>query len=227
MLSTAIAISYLDRQTLPVAISAIQKDIPISNTQFSQLQAAFLLAYAAMYAGGGKLLDALGTRQGFLVIMAAWSLACAAHGLATSFAMLMIFRFLLGMGEGGGFPAATKAVAEWFPARERSSAMGIINAGTAVGAVIAPPAIAAIIATGGWRWVFFAAGAAGLLWALWWARTYFPASNIPGLSTKEREEIQEVFATVHQENAGISWLQLFSFRETWGVVGAKFLSDAA
>ena len=125
MLSTAIAISYLDRQTLPVAIAAIQKDIPISNTQFSQLQAAFLLAYAAMYAGGGKLLDALGTRKGFLVIMAAWSLACAAHGLATSFVMLMIFRFLLGMGEGGGFPAATKAVAEWFPARERSSAVGI------------------------------------------------------------------------------------------------------
>jgi ACS family hexuronate transporter-like MFS transporter len=227
LLSTAIAISYLDRQTLPVAIAAIQKDIPISNTQFSQLQAAFLLAYAAMYAGGGKLLDALGTRKGFLVIMAAWSLACAAHGFATSFVMLIIFRFLLGMGEGGGFPAATKAVAEWFPARERSSAMGIINAGTAVGAVIAPPAIAAIIAAGGWRWVFFAAGAAGLLWTLWWARAYFSPAGHPDLSGKEREEIREVFAAVHEEKAGIPWLRLFSFRETWGIVGAKFLSDAA
>ena len=180
-----------------------------------------------MYAGGGKLLDALGTRKGFLVIMAAWSLACAAHGLATSFAMLMIFRFLLGVGEGGGFPAATKAVAEWFPARDRSSAMGIINAGTAAGAVIAPPAIAAIIATGGWRWVFFAAGASGLLWTLWWARTYFSPADHPGLSGKERDEIQEVFASVHEQKSGIPWLQLFSFRETWGVVGAKFLSDAA
>jgi len=227
LLSTAIAISYLDRQTLPVAIAAIQKDIPISNTQFSQLQAAFLLAYAAMYAGGGKLLDALGTRKGFLVIMAAWSLACAAHGLATSFVMLMIFRFLLGVGEGGGFPASTKAVAEWFPARERSSAMGIINAGTAVGAVIAPPAIAAIIAAGGWRWVFFAAGASGLLWTLWWARTYFSPAEHSGLSGKEREEIREVFASVHEQKSGIPWLQLFSFRETCGVVGAKFLSDAA
>ena len=93
-----------------------------------------------MYAGGGKLMDVLGTRTGFLVIMIWWSLACASHGFAAGFGMLAASRFLLGMGEGGGFPAATKAVAEWFPVRERSTAMGIINAGTAVGAVIAPPA---------------------------------------------------------------------------------------
>jgi len=210
-----------------VAIAAIQKDIPISNTQFSQLQAVFLLAYAGMYAGGGKLLDALGTRKGFLVIMTVWSLACAAHGIAASFLMLMVLRFLLGMGEGGGFPAATKAVAEWFPARERSSAMGIINAGTAVGSVVAPPAIAAIIAIGGWRWVFFAAGAAGLLWTVWWARAYSAPAGHPALQDKEREEIQEVFAAVHEERAAISWLKLFSFKETWGLVVAKFLSDAA
>ena len=88
-----------------------------------------------MYAGGGKLMDALGTRTGFALIMVWWSLACASHGLAASFGMLAASRLLLGMGEGGGFPAATKAVAEWFPVRERSTAMGIINAGTAVGAV--------------------------------------------------------------------------------------------
>src|SRR5690348_6547811 len=119
LISAAIAISYLDRQTVPVAIAAIQRDISISNTQFSQLQAAFLIAYALMYVGGGRLLDALGTRRGFALIMVWWSLACAAHGLATGFATLMTFRFLLGIGEGGGFPAATKAVAEWFPIREQ------------------------------------------------------------------------------------------------------------
>src|SRR5450755_3937689 len=85
VISAAIAISYFDRQTLPVAIRAIQRDIPISNTQFSQLQAAFLTAYALMYAGGGKLVDVLGTRRGFLAIMAWWSFACASHGLATTF----------------------------------------------------------------------------------------------------------------------------------------------
>ena len=92
-------------------------------------------------------MDSLGTRRGFMVIMIFWSLACASHGLATGFAMLAASRFLLGMGEGGGFPAATRAVAEWFPTNERATAMGIINAGTAVGAVVAPPLIAVILFT--------------------------------------------------------------------------------
>jgi ACS family hexuronate transporter-like MFS transporter len=99
LIAAAIAISYFDRQTLPVAIKAIQNDIPVSNTQFSQLQAAFLLAYALMYAGGGKLIDVLGTRKGFLFIMVWWSLACASHGIAVAFGMLMFSRFLLGMGK--------------------------------------------------------------------------------------------------------------------------------
>ena len=145
LICAAIAISYFDRQTLPVAIAAIQREIPITNTQFSQLQAYFLLAYALMYAGGGKLIDTVGTRLGFTLIMFWWSLACASHALARSFGMLAASRLLLGAGEGGGFPAATKAVSEWFPARERSTAMGIINAGTAMGAVAAPPAISLMV----------------------------------------------------------------------------------
>src|SRR5215831_2781151 len=110
LLSAAIAISYFDRQTLPVAIAAIQREIPVTNTQFSQLQAYFLIAYAIMYAAGGKLIDTLGTRAGFVWIMVWWSLACASHGFAASFMMLAASRLLLGAGEGGGFPAATKAV---------------------------------------------------------------------------------------------------------------------
>ncbi|MGH9162404.1 MAG: MFS transporter [Vicinamibacteraceae bacterium] len=226
LISGAIAISYLDRQTVSVAIVAIQRDIPISNTQFSQLQAAFLIAYAAMYAGGGRLLDVLGTRRGFALIMVFWSLACAAHGLAGSFAMLVVFRFLLGVGEGGGFPAATKAVAEWFPARERSLAMGIINAGTAVGAVVAPPAIAAIIALAGWRWVFLVVGVVGVAWTAWWLREYFPAATHTRLSSAERAEMEEVFASPQAGATSISWFRLFSFAQVWGLVLAKFLSDA-
>ena len=171
LVSAAIAISYLDRQTLPVAVSAIAKDIPLSNTQFSTLQSAFLFSYAFMYAGGGKLIDALGTRQGLTLIMIFWSLACASHAVALSFGMLAVSRFLLGMGEGGGFPAATRAVAEWFPMQDRASAMGIINAGTAVGAVIAPPLIALILAFANWRWIFLLSGALGLLWTAWWRRS--------------------------------------------------------
>jgi MFS transporter, ACS family, aldohexuronate transporter len=212
LISAAIAISYFDRQTLPVAIRAIQREIPVSNTQFSHLQAAFLVAYALMYAGGGRLVDALGTRKGFLAIMLWWSLACASHGLAAGIGMLAASRFLLGMGEGGGFPAATKAVAEWFPTAERATAMGIINAGTALGAVCAPPLIAFTIATLNWRWVFFLSGALGLLWSLWWWRDYYPP----------RDRAAETVA----ENA-IPWIRLLTFPQVWGLVFAKFLSDAA
>src|SRR5262245_17153555 len=172
LVSAAIAISYLDRQSLPVAISAVQRDIPLTNTQFGDLTSAFLLAYALMYAGGGAVIDRLGTRHGFLVIMIFWSIACASHSLAAGFGTLAISRLLLGMGEGGGLPAATKVIAEWFPVADRSTAMGIVNAGTAIGAVAAPPVIAAILLHGSWRWVFVACGAAGLVWAAWWSAAY-------------------------------------------------------
>jgi ACS family hexuronate transporter-like MFS transporter len=180
-----------------------------------------------MYAGGGALIDWLGTRRGFVVIMIWWSLACAAQGLATGFRSLALSRFMLGAGEGGGFPAATKAVAEWFPARERSTAMGMINAGTAVGAVIAPPLIAGIVLQANWRWAFFVCGAAGLVWTLWWAREYFRPSEHPALSPTERETIREVFATPAAQEAPLPWLHLFQFRQVWGLVLAKFLTDGA
>jgi len=102
-----------------------------------------------------------------------WRAASASQAVATGFRPLAASRFLPGMGEGGGFPAATEAVAECFPVRERSTTMGIINAGTAVSAVAAPPLIAIVIATLNWRWVFALSGAAGLLWTLWWLRAYF------------------------------------------------------
>ena len=227
LISAAIAISYFDRQTLPVAIRAIEREIPISNTQFSQLQAAFLMAYALMYAGGGKLMDVLGTRRGFLAIMLWWSFACASQGLATSFGLLAVSLFLLGMGEGGGFPAATKAIAEWFPARERSTVMGIVNAGSSVGAVAAPPLIALTLASLSWRWVFFLSGAVGLIWTLAWAGNYFSPTAHPRLSEGERAAIAEVLKPKPQGQTGARWLHLFRFPQVWGLVCAKFLSDAA
>src|ERR1017187_4672729 len=169
LVTVAIAISYFDRQTLPVAISAIQHNIPISNQQFSYLQTSFLLAYAALYAIGGRLLDRLGTRRGFMLIMLWWSIACALHGFASGFMLLLLARFLLGMGEGGAFPAAVRVVAEWIEPAERSTAMGIINAGTAVGSVLAAPLVARIVLTLGWRAGFFVAGGLGVVWGGWWA----------------------------------------------------------
>ena len=222
LVSAAIAISYLDRQTLPVAIKAIGRDIPLSNQQFSYLQSAFLLAYAFMYAGGGKLIDVLGTRRGFIAIMLFWSFACLSHAFAVNFAMLAVSRSLLGMGEGGGFPAATRAVAEWFPVKERATAMGIINAGTAVGAVLAPPLIAAILIFASWHWIFFFTGAIGILWTVWWSLAY---PGLHRLGVHEREQMQSPAG--NSFSMRIAWIKLLRIRETWGLVLAKFLSDAA
>src|SRR5580692_6854274 len=178
LVTAAIAISYFDRQTLPVAISAIEQAIPLNDQQFSWLQFAFLIPYALLYAAGGRLLDRMGTRRGFLLIMLWWSGACALHGLATTFGFLLAARCLLGMGEGGGFPAATRVVAEWVPLNRRSTAMGIINAGTAVGSLLAPPLIGLVLITSGWRMVFFAAGAAGLAWVAWWYASYRGSDHV-------------------------------------------------
>lgn len=224
LVSTAIAISYLDRQALPVAIQAISRDIPLTNEQFSTLQSAFLFAYALMYAGGGRLVDMLGTRLGLTAIMLFWSFACASHALATGFAMLAISRFLLGVGEGGGFPAATRAVAEWFPTQERATAMGLINAGTAVGAMVAPPLIAVVLGVTNWRWIFLLAGAFGLLWTAWWQWSYRPASEI---SRETRNDANEMVGLHAKAAVRLPWTHLFRVRETWGLVTAKFLSDAA
>jgi len=246
LVSAAIAISYLDRQTLPVAIGEIRKEIPISNQVKAFLDSAFLVTYGLMYLGGGRLVDVLGTRRGFLVIMIFWSLACASHALAASYGIGSVFglpfavimlassRLLLGVGEGGGFPAATRAVAEWFPVKERSTAMGIINAGTGVGGILAPPLIAWVLTSfhwfgvSPWRWVFLLTGAMGLCWTIWWVTSYFPPEKHPALQPAERALIEAAAEPASAASApAIPLAVLLGFRETWGVVFAKFLTDAA
>jgi ACS family hexuronate transporter-like MFS transporter len=227
LVCAAIAISYLDRQSLPVAIAAIQRDIPLTNTQFGLLNSTFLLAYALAYAGGGVLVDRLGTRRGFLVIMVFWSLACATHSLATSVWMLAGSRFLLGTGEGGGFPAATKVIAEWFPVHERSTAMGIVNAGTAVGAVVAPPAIAAILIHGNWRWIFVACGAVGLVWSVFWSVFAKASAFAEPAADKTADTTADRMIAAETSAPRRTWLNLLTLRPVWGLVSAKFLTDAA
>jgi ACS family hexuronate transporter-like MFS transporter len=216
LVTAAIAISYFDRQTLPVAISAIQRTIPLNNQQFSWLQFAFLIPYALLYATGGRMLDIVGTRRGFILIMVWWSGACALHGLAMNFGFLLGARCLLGMGEGGAFPAATRVVAEWIPLHQRSTAMGIINAGTAVGSVLAPPLIGIILLTVGWRMVFFAAGAVGFAWVNWWSVSY-RGNNEASIATLDAR-------TIAQQ---LSFADVLSMRKVQVLVFAKFMSDSA
>jgi ACS family hexuronate transporter-like MFS transporter len=217
LVTAAIAISYFDRQTLPVAIAAIQRTIPISDQQFSYLQSAFLLSYAVSYVGGGRLLDMVGTRRGFMLIMLWWSIACALHGFASGFGLLLCARFLLGIGEGGGFPAAVRVVAEWIPPEHRSTAVGIINSGTAVGSVLAPPLIGFVLLNSGWRAVFFLAGAAGLAWVLWWILSYRTNPATLSMNTVDARQLAR--------RLGLS--QLLGLRSVQVLVFAKFMSDSA
>jgi MFS transporter, ACS family, hexuronate transporter len=217
LVAAAIALSYFDRLTLPVAIAAIEHNIPLSNEQYSWLQTSFLLSYAAMYAIGGRLLDWLGTRRGFLLIMLWWSLACALHSLASGFALLVIARFLLGAGEGGGFPAATRVVAEWIEPQQRSTAVGLINAGTAIGSLLAPPVIGFILLRSGWRAVFLAAGGSGLVWVLWWALSY--RTDAPAISA--------IAGAAIEEPRPARWIQVMRLPNVQAFVFAKFMSDSA
>jgi len=217
LVTLAIAISYFDRQTLPVAIAAIQRNIPISDQQFSYLQTAFLLSYAILYVGGGRLLDLVGTRRGFMLIMTWWSIACALHGFASGFGLLLCARFLLGMGEGGAFPAAVRVVAEWISPEHRSTAVGMINAGTAVGSVLAPPLIGFVLLRSGWSMVFFLAGSFGIAWVLWWFVSYRPRSSSFPVKPAETRSL----------TSGLSLRNLMSMRRVQALVFAKFMSDSA
>ncbi len=219
--------NYMDRMTLAIVIVQVQTVLSISEAEYATLNSLFLFAYAIMYAGGGRLMDKLGTYLGFLLINVFWSLAVIAHGFAGGFLGLAIARFLLGVGEGGGFPASSKAVSEWFPARERSTAFGLFNTGSSVGSVIAVPLFSFIMFSLGWRWVFFVAGGLGLLWSLYWAFFYRLPQEHPRITDEELDLITSAHAAESADQAPepVRWLALFKDREVLCLLIAKFLTD--
>jgi ACS family hexuronate transporter-like MFS transporter len=225
MLAVATALNYLDRQSFPVVVRVVQRDIPISDREYSALQSAFLLAYSLMYAGGGRMVDRLGTRTGYTIIIIWWSVANFLHGLATSVVSLGVFRFFLGLGEGGAFPGSAKAVSEWFPPAERSIAFGMFNTGSSIGAVVAPPLIALMISWfGDWRWVFFATGLFGVVWAaLWWKFYALPAHHRM-ITSAERSLLTGVIPPPEKP---APYREFFRHRAVWGLIAAKLLTDSA
>ncbi len=229
LLTIATAINYLDRMTLPVVITELQQRFRISEGQFAAMNSLFLLAYALMYAGGGKIADWLGTRLGYTLMMVWWSLSCAAQGLAGGFRSLAAFRFSLGLGEGGSFPASAKTVSEWFPAKERAMAFGMFNTGSAIGSVIAPPLVALIVVLSNWRWVFIISGSFGLVWAVYWFFFYRLPQAHPKISAGEAAFIRQSQARERGDPAGqahrLKWIELFSHREVLCLIIAKFLTD--
>ncbi|HEV2498149.1 MAG TPA: MFS transporter [Terriglobia bacterium] len=177
---TATAINYLDRQTLSVVVPVLMGQFHMSAGAYSRIIFAFMLAYTVMNAVSGPLIDRLGTRAGYALTTAWWSIAAMLHALATGVWSLGIYRFLLGMGEAGNWPGGVKVAAEWFPTEERALASGIFNSGSAIGAIIAPPLVVWIVLTEGWRLSFFAVGAVGLLWVALWLMIYRTPSDAEG-----------------------------------------------
>jgi ACS family hexuronate transporter-like MFS transporter len=168
LLFAATAFSFLDRQVLSVLAPTLTSEFHMSNTAYSRVVFAFQLSYTLMFSVGGRLMDRLGTRIGMAVSLGIWSVASAAHALATGPLSLGVARFFLGFGEGSCFPAATKGAVEWFPLEKRVLAIGIANGGSAFGAVIAPPLTAFIAVRFGWRGAFVATGVLGAVWLVAW-----------------------------------------------------------
>jgi MFS transporter, ACS family, hexuronate transporter len=168
----ATVINYLDRQTLSVMAPVLLERFNISASSYSRIIFAFMLAYTLMNGVSGRALDYLGTRIGYGLTVAFWSGVEILQACSTGALSLGIFRFLLGMGEAGNYPAGVKLIAEWFPPKERSLASGIFNSGASIGAILAPPLLALIVLSVGWREAFVAVGLLGLAWLAGWIILY-------------------------------------------------------
>lgn len=164
----ATTINYLDRQSLSVAAPLLHTQFHMSDVGYSRILFAFLLAYTVMNGLSGIMIDRLGTRVGYAVFVGWWSLSSLLQSFADSTLSLGVFRFLLGLGEAGNWPAAAKLVAEWFPAEERSFASGLFNSGSAAGAILAPPLIVLLVLRFGWRASFACVSFLGFLWLIGW-----------------------------------------------------------
>jgi ACS family hexuronate transporter-like MFS transporter len=223
MLFAATSINYMDRQVIGLLKPTLHTAIGLTEVDFGYIIAAFQAAYAIGLLVAGRLVDRLGSRTGYSLIMGTWSLAAMAHALARSAFGFGVARFFLGLGEAGNFPAAIKTVAEWFPQSERSLATGIFNSGANVGAIVAPALIPWITLRFGWRAAFLATGLFSAIWILWWYLNYRKPSEHPTLTGAELRHIYQQAAT--QMGPQIPWLKLLTYRQTWAFALAKFLTD--
>jgi ACS family hexuronate transporter-like MFS transporter len=227
LLFFATTINYVDRAVLGVLAPTLRTEIGWTDQQYGYTGAAFTLAYALGFLFAGWFIDRVGTRVGYALYLLVWSLAAAGHALAASVGGFIVARFALGLGESGNFPAAIKTVAEWFPKRERALATGVFNAGSNVGAILAPWAVPWIVSTEGlglgWQAAFLITGLVGLLWLLWWWPVYRRPRDHPKLSAAELAHIESDPA---DSPVKISWGRLLRHQQTWAFAAGKFLTDS-
>jgi MFS transporter, ACS family, hexuronate transporter len=224
LLFLATTINYVDRQILSLLKPILDSELGWTNAQFGQVNSAFQAAYALGLLGFGVFVDRFGTRIGYAVSIVAWSLAAVGHALVGSVHGFFAARVALGLGEGGNFPSAIKAVAQWFPKQERALATAVFNSGANVGAIIAPAIIPWLALTWGWRSAFVSAGLVGLLWLSLWLPLYDLPERSQRLSPRELLFIQSDGAA-EQSLERVGMRQLLAHRQAWAFIVAKFLTD--
>ena len=223
MLFVATSINYMDRQVIAILKPTLQQSIGLTEISYGYIVDAFQISYAAGLLLAGRMIDKVGTRIGYMLVMAVWSLSAMGHALANSAREFAVARFFLGVGESGNFPAAIKTVAEWFPQSERSLATGIFNSGSNVGAILAPILVPWVTLRYGWHAAFLSTGVFSALWILWWYRNFRKPGDHPTLTSAELGHIYEEAAEGLRPS--VPWRRLLGYRQTWGFSLAKFLTD--
>src|SRR3984885_1857076 len=223
MLFFATSINYMDRQVIALLKPTLAHTIGLTEINYGYIVDAFQLAYALGLLVAGRVVDKVGTRLGYIVVMGVWSLSAMGHALASTAFEFGIARFFLGIGESGNFPAAIKTVAEWFPQSERSLATGIFNSGTNVGAILAPLIVPWITIHYGWRAAFLATGVFSMIWIAWWFKYYRRPADHPTLTGAELRHIYKEAAA--QMGPSVPWVKLLGYRQTWAFAAGKFLTD--
>jgi ACS family hexuronate transporter-like MFS transporter len=219
-------INYIDRQALTVAAPLLMEEFSLSASQYGLITSGFLFAYGFGQLICGPLIDRLGSKRAFSLAVIAWSIAGMLHAFGRGFVSFLSFRVLLGLTEAANFPAATKAIAEWFPESERSLAVGIFTMGPGLGAIIAPPFIAVIIINWGWQAAFLVPGAIGFLWLILWQRWFHLPQDHPQLPAAELELINAA-ATPDEPAVKRPWYWALRYKEVWGLMLSRFVSDGA
>jgi ACS family hexuronate transporter-like MFS transporter len=222
-------INYADRLALSIVSRDLRAEFHMTEQAYSYVITFFFVAYAIMYAGSGYLVDRLGTRCGFALFVGTWSVAAMLHALVRGTWSLGWARFLLGLSEPGNWPAAAKAVAEWFPPGQRALGVGIFNAGSSLGSAIAPPMVAYLTIRFGWRFAFLFTGSLGILWLVAWLFLYQPPHLNRLLRAEEyaviKEQVEPPADATPATPFSINWRKVIAMRECYTLILARFFTD--
>lgn len=224
LLFFATSINYIDRQIIGILKPFISGELGWNEADYGYIVTAFQVAYAIGLITSGHILDKFGTRIGYFYSVILWSIAGMAHAAARGVISFAAARFALGIGESANFPAAVKSVAEWFPKKDRALATGLFNAGSTVGAIVAPVIVSGITIVLGWQWAFIVTGSLGFIWVILWLAYY----QIP---EKHSKISKEEFSYINHDSGeptiekNIRWLDLFKYKQTIAICSTRFISD--